>query len=711
MRVLYFLIWCLLGPLFMVLSLGSKSLRYAWTERWGFRLPKSAPGTVWIHAASLGEGQAAAALFSALRRQSTAVFLRTATSRAGLEQAQGQELCCALPLDAPWVVSRWLDRVRPRVLILVESELWPHLLIGCAKRGIPVLVVNGRLGRGQRRFAKWAPRLYQTCQEAIVLWSCVSEQDVEWLADRGPIVRVDGDLKAGAPLRPFPIGFTRRVFVGASTRKGDEARLLAVVSGLDERCTLVIAPRRLERLPLVLKLLGESGLSHVLLSKVEPGSSCDLDVLLVDQFGLLPSIFPLANAAFVGGTFDPVIGGHSPAEAARFGLALVCGPEFHSHAGLWAKIPHRVSGQDLGEAFRWAMDESGPVETEVTDRSAPPEELLAALSPFLQGPVPPERSGHRRILMPVAWVWKSATAFRNLIWNRRTPKFTGCVISVGSLSAGGTGKTAVTLYLAQRIQESGRKVTVVSRGYKRAKGPKIRLATQGLAADFLGDELAMVAARGIEVISAPDRVAGALLAFEKGAEVVILDDGFQHRRLGRSLDIVVIDAQWPRGGGPMPVGSEREGPKSLTRAGAVWVHGGILPASMESFLPSGIPKVSGELSPVCWLNQGQSIPLETLKAKPVRAFAGIGRPGRFLSSLLAIGVDVVEWRAFSDHHVFSPKEIEELRAWSAQGLLVTTEKDWPRLPNDLPVWVLRMEMRPTSGIEPLFEEIERAIAG
>jgi len=710
-RVIYFLTWCLFGPLFFVVSLGSKSFRYAWTERWGLRLPRVAPGTVWVHAASLGEGQAAAAVFSALRRQSTAVFLRTATSRAGLENAQGQELCCALPVDAPWVVSRWLDRVRPRVLILVESELWPHLLMGCKKRGIPVVVVNGRIGRGQKRLAKWAPGLYRSCQNAIVLWSCVSETDATWLADCGQTVRVDGDLKANAPLRPFKVDFSRPVFVGASTRQGDEARLLTAFTGSDTPCTLVVAPRRLERVPGVVKLIEESGLRHALLSEVESGTVFGLDVLVVDQFGLLPSIFPQAHAAFVGGTFDGDIGGHSPAEAARFGLALVCGPETHAHAALWSKIPHRVSGVDLGPAFRWAMGVAAPQGNDQLEQHGFPEDLVAALLPFLGSPVPGERGGHRRLLMPVAWAWQVVTALRNLIWNRRAPTHSGCVISVGSLSAGGTGKTAVTLYLAQRIQESGRKVTVVARGYKRAKGPKIRMAAQGQGGGFLGDELAMVSARGIDVISAPDRVLGAALAFENGADIVLLDDGFQHRRLGRTLDIVVIDAQWPRGGGPMPVGSERESPKALSRADAVWVHGGDLPATMEQFLPSGIPRVSGDLAPVCWLNEGRSIPLETLKGKPVRAFAGIGRPGRFLASLLAVGVEVVEWRAFSDHHVFSPKDLADLRAWSAQGLLVTTEKDKPRLPDDLALWVLRMEMNPTSGIEPLFVEIERAIAG
>jgi len=707
-RLLYFAVWCLFGPLFALLSVASKSLRYRWAERWAIRLPRVAPGAVWIHAASLGEGQAAAALFSLLRKQTGAVFLRTATSQAGLKNARGQEVLAALPMDAPWVVSRWLDRVRPRVLILVESELWPHLLMACEKRGIPVVVVNARIGRGQQRFSKWAPGLYARCQRAVVLWSCTHQQDARRLREQGFTVRVDGDLKQGAPVGPCPVDFVRPFLVAASTRKGDEERLLRAFGTLKRSATLVLAPRRLERVGSIVKFLESGALRWGLLSVQDQGKPLDLDVLVVDRFGLLPRFFEKAQGAFVGGTFDPKIGGHSPAESARWGLPIVRGPHHLAHESLWATIPHRVVGRDLPSDLLWALqaprfDVETPGEHRVN--------WVQAMRPFLEGQTPPERSGHRPLLYPLAGLWAAVTAFRNRLWDWRSPKVPGCVISVGSLSAGGTGKTAVTLYLAQRLQAEGRKVAVLARGYKRGRGPGLRLADQRRDAAYLGDELAMVAARGIQVVSAPDRVAGAQLAFEQGAEVVLLDDGFQHRRLGRQLDVVVVDAQWPRGGGPMPVGSEREGPRSLRRANAVWVHGGDLPLEMARHLPEGIPRVVGEMTPLCWLSQGQIIPLETHRGKPVRAFAGIGRPGRFLQSLLDLGVEVVAWRAFSDHHVFTKKELVDLRTWAEQGLLVCTEKDLGRLPADFPVWVLRVEMRPVSGVEALFEAIEEVLAG
>jgi len=280
---------------------------------------------------------------------------------------------------------------------------------------------------------------------------------------------------------------------------------------------------------------------------------------------------------------------------------------------------------------------------------------------------------------------------------------------VGSLSAGGTGKTAVTQLLANEIAKTGKRVTVLARGYKRSPGPAIRIAEERKDAGYLGDELAMLAARGIEVLSAPDRVAGAREAFQRGAEVVLMDDGFQHRRLARDLDVVVVDGQWPRGGGPMPVGAEREGLGALRRADAIWVHGGPLPDEMAAHLRPGVPRVRASLQPRCWIQDGISIPLDSLKGKPVRAFAGIGRPGRFLAQLLELGLEVQEWKAFPDHHAFRPAEVERLREWSARGLLVTTEKDRVRLPADLQVTVLRVEMQVETGEGDFLDLLHRVL--
>jgi tetraacyldisaccharide 4'-kinase len=514
-----------------------------------------------------------------------------------------------------------------------------------------------------------------------------------------------GELKLDAPLPELALRFKRRVLIGASTRVGDEERLLRALPALGPNLSLVLAPRRLERVGEVMEAVKANGLSGQLFSQCAEGQVVDVDVLILDRFGILSAFFPAADAAFVGGTFDPRIGGHSPAEAARWGVPLVCGPHKESHAGLWSQIDHRVAEEDLAEALNEALKAPrAPVFGGASTR------LAEALEPFLYGPIPPE-GPERLLLLPLSWVWTAVTALRNAFWNRRAPNARGCVISVGSLSSGGTGKTALTALLAAEITKTGKQVTVLARGYKREKGPKIRLADERADAAYLGDELAMLAARGIQVLSCPDRVAGAELAFAQGADVVLLDDGFQHRRLARQMDVVLIDGHWPRGGGPMPVGAEREGLKALRRANVIWIQGEQLPEEMAAFLRPGIPHVYGKLEPVCWVDGKALLPLESLAGKKVRAFAGIGRPGRFLASLLALDLEVVEWKAFPDHHVFRPEELDALRAWAEQGLLLTTEKDRVRLPPDLRALALRVEMRPTAGHEAFLEALQRVLAG
>ena len=224
-RVLADLVAC--GPFFSGGEPRPPLPRYRWRERWGFSLPGVEPGALWVHAASLGEGRAAAAIFEALRPSRQVVFLRTASSMAGINAAQGQEVVAALPLDAPWVVRRWLDRVRPRALVLIESEIWPNLLLGCQARGIPVLLLGARRGRGQRRFQRWLPGLYRRCMNAVTWCSCTTPEDAEFYKALGVETVVAGDLKLDAPFQAPPVSLLRPWWVGASTHEPEEERLLS----------------------------------------------------------------------------------------------------------------------------------------------------------------------------------------------------------------------------------------------------------------------------------------------------------------------------------------------------------------------------------------------------------------------------------------------------------------------------------------------------
>jgi len=229
---------------------------------------------------------------------------------------------------------------------------------------------------------------------------------------------------------------------------------------------------------------------------------------------------------------------------------------------------------------------------------------------------------------------------------------------------------------------------VLARGYRRPGGGKeVRLDHD------LGDELEMLRRRGIPVVSAPDRVAGALAAIERGATLILLDDGFQHRRLARDLDIVCIDGRWPDGRGLIPAGWRREPWSALERAHWIW-H-----SHPDHPLPRALdlPQVQAQHQPVGWLHQGTLHPLDTISgAHPVAT--GIARPEGFLCTLLALGIEISTLHIVGDHAPLGSLP---------PGTLVT-EKDAARLPPGADVWALKIALKIDGG-EPLLAAIRALV--
>jgi tetraacyldisaccharide 4'-kinase len=284
-------------------------------------------------------------------------------------------------------------------------------------------------------------------------------------------------------------------------------------------------------------------------------------------------------------------------------------------------------------------------------------------------------------LHAAAGVYGAAISVRNFYYGRWAfPAWLDVpVISVGNLTVGGTGKTPMTIWLCERLLERGRKPAVLSRGYK---------SEQGTA-----DELLLVSRRvpRAVAIANPNRVAAGHLAvqeYQVGAAV--LDDGFQHRRMGRDLDIVLVDATRPFGFGHLlPRGLLREPVNSLRRAEAVVVtradqceaHAlGALERTIRSIHPD-VPIVRAIHRPAgFWSLSGERA--EVAPGARVGAFAGIARPDAFLRTLESVGhaPAAVQW--FPDHHVYAPHELKELTGWAQReqlDLLVTTEKDAVKL--------------------------------
>jgi tetraacyldisaccharide 4'-kinase len=290
------------------------------------------------------------------------------------------------------------------------------------------------------------------------------------------------------------------------------------------------------------------------------------------------------------------------------------------------------------------------------------------------------------------------------------------VVSVGNLTAGGTGKTPCVEYVAGFYRGDERRVAVLSRGYGSAGGRN--------------DEALVLEENLPDVphLQGVDRVALARTAVEElESEVLVLDDGFQHRRLARDLDLVLIDATEPWGYGYLlPRGLLREPRSSLRRAGLVVLtrcdqagaeRVAALRREVRRYAPA-VPVVETEHGPVELVNSGRGVaPLDELRGRPVAAFCGIGNPEAFRRTLADLGADVRLFRAYPDHHPYGRSDVESLRAWlqelPAGGLAVTTQKDLVKLRvdrlGDRTLWSLRVRLKVLSGLGELEDRLRGVV--
>ena len=254
------------------------------------------------------------------------------------------------------------------------------------------------------------------------------------------------------------------------------------------------------------------------------------------------------------------------------------------------------------------------------------------------------------------------------------------VISVGNLTVGGTGKTPLVIALAGEFRDLGYRPVVLSRGYRRSgRGAVVVSRGEGpmLGWEESGDEPCMIAMRlpGVALVVGKDRYESGLLAErERLGDLFILDDGFQHRRLAREVDIVTIDAEeWAKGENLLPTGRWREPKSSLERAHVACVRTSSRAPALDLPIPTfGIETLNEGL-----VRNGKPASVESLPPEPVAAFAGIARPDDFFEMLEGMGIELTQKQSFPDHHAYRPKDLAGL----GKGIRITTEKDAVRLPH------------------------------
>jgi tetraacyldisaccharide 4'-kinase len=304
------------------------------------------------------------------------------------------------------------------------------------------------------------------------------------------------------------------------------------------------------------------------------------------------------------------------------------------------------------------------------------------------------------------------------------------VVSIGNLTVGGTGKTPAVELAVQTLAEMGHRPAVVSRGYRRrSRGVQVvaDAASIRLDPEDAGDEPFLLARRlpGVPVVVGANRFEAARLAVRRfGVTAIVLDDGFQHRTLGKNLEIVMTRARQPWGNGRLlPGGPLREPLAALARAHLLVVAGATGEADLDEVRPAaarhapGIPVLAARYAPVeCWeADRMRARPLRTLAGTRLLAFAGIAAPDGFNATLAHLGVATVELVPFADHHWYGPEDLKRLdeRALALRAdALVTTEKDWVRLRRlplpKRPLFVISVRLELVTGGEVWRKAFEQA---
>jgi tetraacyldisaccharide 4'-kinase len=605
------------------------------------------------------------------------------------------------PLDYRSAVRRVLRRLRPAVVVILETEIWPNLYRESKRAGAALVVVNGRISdRALPAYRRWRGFFrHVLCWPDEIL--AQSEEDHRRYIEAGaPPDRVKdgGNLKydftppvagvASQIARFLECAKPEKIWIAASTMPpmdtGDVDEDDAVIAAFSQitrpGLLLVLAPRRPERFDVVAEKLKRAGIRFVRRTRLIGAG----DVLLLDSIGELAPLFERADVVFMGGTLARR-GGHNVLEPAYFGRPVIVGPHMENFSAIAAEFNaagalERIgdAGQ-LGNAVGRLLDDRPRAETlgrrardlanakrGVTSRIS--GEILRVYDEGL--PERPRLLAARVLLTPLTWLWRAGhrmhfargmTAQHSL----KTP-----VVSIGGLTMGGAGKSPMVAHLAAKLRERGRNPAILTRGYK------------------TGDEARMFLRAGnAHVGIGADRFAtGRRLEQERAPDIFLLDDGFQHFGLARVHDVVLIDALDPLGGGVFPLGRLREPFGNIKRATEIVITR-VEPdqgtAGLERLLRrynAEAPVFRSRVVPRQWvdLERGTACEISAAGFRRVAAFCGLAVPRAFWRTLEELGLEVTFHRAFGDHHQYRADELRRLAkeaAATGAEALVTTEKD------------------------------------
>lgn len=383
--------------------------------------------SIWIHAVSVGEALSVRALAGQLKARYPGLRLFVSTTTIAGQQVAAHDIAEAdatfyFPIDLGFIVRRTLRLVKPRLLVVMETELWPNLLRECRQRGVRTMLVNGRISnRSYPRYRLIRPFMHRVLADMDRF--CVqSFEAARRLADLGADparIEVTGNLKfdslvAGPVpdergvhrvLRYFDVRDTRPVVVAGSTMKGEEAMVLQAFERLrtpERRPLLVIAPRHPERFDEVERLAREEGFVVERRSRLDIDSEPRADVVVLDTIGELAHLYRVAWVVFVGGSLVPT-GGHNILEPAVFGKPILFGPHMHNF--------REVADSFLAAGAAVQVASAGELAAELADLLSD-EQRRTRLGTAARGIIESSRGARERTLAAIAAVLPPGTGAR-----------------------------------------------------------------------------------------------------------------------------------------------------------------------------------------------------------------------------------------------------------------------------------------------------------
>ncbi|MBE7377223.1 lipid IV(A) 3-deoxy-D-manno-octulosonic acid transferase [Pseudomonas lopnurensis] len=344
-------------------------------ERFAVGLPPLRPGGIWVHAVSVGESIAAAPMIRELMARHPGLPITvTCMTPTGSERIQAlfgdRVQHCYLPYDLPWAAARFLDRIRPKLAVVMETELWPNHIHQCARRGIPVVLANARLSersaRGYARFARLtAPMLAEL--SLIAVQTAAEAERFRRLGARRESVEVTGSIKFDLSIDPALLARAtalrtqwgaqaRPLWIAASTHAGEDEIILDAHRQLlaqHPQALLILVPRHPERFGSVVELCRKAGFA-TLRRSTDEAVDAGTQVLVGDTMGELLFLYALADIAFVGGSLVPN-GGHNLLEPAALGKPVLSGPHLFNFLEISAQLRGAGALREVQDADQLAQ--------------------------------------------------------------------------------------------------------------------------------------------------------------------------------------------------------------------------------------------------------------------------------------------------------------------------------------------------------------------